>query len=213
MSKIKQLFSLLNRAVNPLGNALTPSVLSGLAAVFISIVVVAGVIGMATYEGSELQFIRNAQTSEAALVNYESVSRDINSGGLVSNIPLFIFWCGVGLIVYFFASGVFGFSQRFIEFERELGYVNANRAAQVRTAAFGTILRLAMLVIWLAYVQFTLHTLLPYVIALSVAAAGGYGWVLGALYAAGAILLLALAIHLHVVLLRLTLLRTRVFGR
>jgi hypothetical protein len=74
-------------------------------------------------------------------------------------------------------------------------------------------LRIVFLITWLLYIQFSLHTLLPYVIALAYAGSGDFGWLQDAGYLLAAASILAISVHLHVVLIRLILLRVRVFGQ
>jgi hypothetical protein len=192
---------------------LTPSWLSGLIAVTIALVVVAMTVIGLHYRSSDFQLLRAAQVENQAIsYNYQAVNNSFSSNTLLSDLPLLVLWGGVGLVVYSLTMRIVGSYSRAMEFRQELDYVHADRQALIRSAITRALIRLLVLIAWFLYLQFTVHVLLPYVIALAYAGSGSLDLNLWqeTFYLIAGVVLLALTIHLHTVALRLALLKTRV---
>jgi ABC-type multidrug transport system permease subunit len=213
-SQIKQWFDAANRGRPELGLLISPSWLSGLLAVVTALAVVIGTVISVQYQGSNLQLLREAQTKQQQPINdsFQEVGSSLSKSQLISDIPLLILWGGVGFVVYMFTINLAAAFKRAIDFEHELDYVHADRDQMIRHAIVHAVFRFAVLVAWFLYLQFTLRVLLPYVVALGYAGAGATINRQSGIYLVTGVLLLALGIHLHTVLLRLVMLRPRIFG-
>ena len=210
--KLNQLIEKFNEQEKSLGLLTSPSWLSGLITVVVSMAVVIGTFAMMQYNGSQFQLLKDTQELKSHTVDYDALDESLSLKNLVSNSTLFILWAAVGLVAYTFTMSIWRSFRRAVDFEHELDYVHTDRNQMVRHAVYMLVFRLIVLIGWFIYIQFTLHVLLPYVTALAITAAGDYSWLYNILFLAGATGLLALALHLHVVLLRLVLLKPRVFS-
>jgi hypothetical protein len=66
---------------------------------------------------------------------------------------------------------------------------------------------------WFFFARYTLHVVVPYVIAIAYVATGTFEWLIGIGYFLCAAGLLAVCLHVHIILLRLLFMRPRLFGR
>jgi len=195
--------------------ALLPSWLSGLVAGVVSLAAVAGTIIVTNYEVSGLrQEIFEAQNSGTAVqgFDYQAITNHLAQNQLISNLPLFLFWAALGVVVYLLATGLWSGLANAEELREELDYVNAPRQWILRTILIHLTVRLMVLVLWVIYLQIFLRILLPYALAAAHVAATSLLSFSGIGYALLALVAGLLAIHVHVVLLRLLLLKVRVFG-
>lgn len=203
-----------NADIKQLWLALVPSWLSGFAAGLTSLAVATWTIAISNFRGSNLrQELFEARHSGVAMstFDFKTITNNLARNHFISNMPLFLFWAGIGVIVYFFAVSIAGAFSNAIEMERELAYVHAPRQRLVRTAALHTILRLVMLGVWIVYLQVFLRILLPYSLGAAHVAASS-ALLNGVAYSVLAVVVLFVALQIHVVMLRLIFLRTRIFG-
>lgn len=197
------------------GVLLKPSWLSGLLAVVVSVAIVAGAVTLLHYNGSSWQQLiteQRQQTSEVS-ANSTTFENEVTSNVLVSSLPLLVFWAGIGIIVYSFLIAIMDVFRNALELKEEMHYVHANRRVLLQQAVFHLFLRGIFLATWVAYANFTLHAILPYVIAMSYAGSGGLGWLYNSTYLVGAVIIGTACLHLHTILLRLLLLKPRMFGQ
>jgi hypothetical protein len=203
-----------NTDIKQLWLAITPSWLSGFVACLASLAVVVWTIVISRFRGSNLRqelFEVHASGAGISSFDFKNVTDNLARNQVISNMPLFLFWAGIGVIVYFFAISIAGAFGKAVNLERELGYVNAPRQRLLRTAALHAILRLVMLGAWIVYLQVFLRILLPY--SLGAAHVAATSALLSAVvYAAVSAVILLVSLHMHVVMLRLIFLRTRIFG-
>ena len=205
-------FSKHNRTV--LGYLVRPSWFSGFMAVVISLGIVIVVIISSHYNGSALQELFTVHTTSAnASVSTTSaaVSSQFSTNVAISDAPLFIFWAGVGLIVYSLADNVVKVLRGAVNLEEEMHYVNLDRHKLLQTAVERLVTRLVILLFWFAFMRYTAHVILPYAISLAHVSIDKNGLLAGSSYPLGAICLLALCFHIHTIFLRLVLFRPRVF--
>lgn len=193
-----------------IGVLLTPSWLSG----FVSVVTSSGLaifsVALAHYKGSDtqLQFYNyNAQRSHEIS---QTIGRVLDSNQLISNLPLLVFWCLVGIVVYLFASNVASAFRQAADLRDQLThFAHISRRSLVRSAGERFGLRLTILLLWIPYLLFFFNQLVPYLIALALSASFELTTVGGIGYLLFAILIGSVGLHLHVVLLRLLILRPR----
>ena len=197
-----------------LGQLLTPSWLSGLISVTASLAIVITSVAIMHYNGSSIQFLRQTESSKQSLIaqNSDTVDSNLEDSWFISDIPLLVFWAGIGLLVYLLLIQIVRAFTRVIDLEHSLDYVHVNRQQLIRQALLKFAARAVILVIWFLYIQFTIHVLIPYVVALAYAASGELGWLTDAVYLLVATLLMIITIHIHTVMLRLLLLRPRAIG-
>lgn len=207
---------------------LRPSTLSGLICVLISLLTVAGVVAMTNFQGSSFQQdlfglqlrVEQERLSTAGIEEEFSLSEDYGAindnfanSNMVRNIPVMAFWMSVGILVYFLVTGIAGALASAKDIGDELNYVHAKRNELLRVVFIKLAIRLATLVIWLLYIMAFFRILIPY--ALAAANIGGstimtFG---GILYALLSFAILAFSLHLHVILVRLVVLRPRLFSK
>lgn len=191
-----------------------PSWLSSFVVVLASLAVVVWTIVISHYRGSNLrQELFDARQSGVGISSFDfkNITDNLARNHIISNMPLFLFWAGIGVIVYFFAVSIAGAFGSAVEMERELEYVNAPRQRLIRVAALHTIIRLVMLGGWIVYLQVFLRILLPY--SLGAAHVATTSPILSAVvYGALSVVILSASLHIHLIMLRLIFLRTRLFG-
>ena len=212
---IKNFFSPSKHNRTVLGYLVRPSWLSGFVAAVVGLAVVVLVIISGHYSGSTLQQlfvnVRGANTNASVASTSATVSTHFSTNVIVSDIPLFIFWAGVGLVIYSLASNIFGALRSVVDLEEEMHYVNLNRRELLQQAVERLVIRVVILLLWLAFVNYSTHTILPYAISLARVSTGNHGFLVSASYPLGAVCLLAACLHLHTIFLRMLLLKPRVF--
>jgi hypothetical protein len=201
---------MINTSRQHLAAVITPSILSGVVTGVIS-VLVTGFAVVASYgkDGVLQQGLFAANNLSAP--TYHQITDNLAQNTAASNVPLFIFWAAVGLIVYLFAINIVTAFSSGVLLEEELNYVNSQRSKLIHFEIMVALIRAAILVGWLVYVQVFMKLLLPY--ALAAAHAARLNNMLSGLIQVGlAALTLFIGIHLQLVFLRLLLLKTRVFA-
>ena len=198
-----------------LGYLMTPSWLSGLVCIVVSLGLTAATIISLQYAGSSLKVDYDKYQATTHSRNQSQVIADSyrtdTTHKLISSAPLLVFWALIGLVVYMLATGVVAAIQQANEMKHELDYVNSNRTRLLGTVFFHFVVRCAVIAIWLPYILFFFHKIIPYV--LTAAEAGGLLTLDGALGAFLSFAVMTLALHLHIILLRALLFRPRVLTR
>lgn len=192
---------------------LIPSWLSGLIAMGGSLAVTIGIIVISSYQGSALQqqlFEARGGRSTASVLGLQTIADNLSQNRIIDNLPLFLFWAVLGVIVYLFVIGIWNAFSTAVELHEEMSYVHASRQQLIRQAAQHTIFRLIILGLWLLYLRLFLRLLLPY--GLAAAHVATHLNISAIVYAVVAVVDIAVALHIHVVLLRLLLTRLRIVG-
>jgi len=196
-----------------LGVLITPSWLSSIIDFLFSLAVILGTTVLSRYQGSSirndyLQYLND---------NHDSIYRSVNSGILanpiVSNLPLLIFWALVGLIVYLFAANIVAAIRSTAALKDELEYTNVDRHSLLWQAGGHLLIRIIVLVVWLLYLQFFFHHVVPYCVAATLAGLSQLPNLVGIGYIVLAFLVLLVTMHLNTILLRLLLLKPRLFSK
>ena len=198
---------------SPFEQLLKPSWVSGLICVLASIAIVVASLAALFYKGSSLKILVQLQRDAATTsTNYQAVDTTMANNAFLSNVPLLVFWAGVGIVAYACTSAIVQALRSAAELEQEMSYVHIQRRELIRTAFERLAIRLFSLTVWFIYLHFTIHTVIPYAVAVSYAGTLESSWALGVLYVLGAVSVLIVSMHAHTVLLRLVALRPRLFG-
>ena len=193
-----------------------PSWLSGLVAGFLSLGVVVATIVISNFQGSSLQqeiFEVKAGHASDSVINFKAVTDNLASNSFISNLPLFLFWAALGVIVYLFATSLWGGLSKAEELREELEYVNAPREKLLKEGFISMLIRMLCLGLWIGYLEVFLKVLLPYALAAAHIAAVNLTSLTGIGYVLLALAVLFVALQIHTVFMRLVWLRLRVFGR
>lgn len=194
-----------------LGFLVTPSLLSGVFVAFISLGLVLAIIISGQLSGSNIrQEYLNYQAAKTTTTTSD-YAPDNTTQALISSAPLMVFWSLIGVVVYLLAVNIITAIQHAKEVQDELDYVNTNRKGLLKTVAVHFLIRCVVVAVWIPYILFFLHWVIPYV--LTAANAGSMLTFDGIGVAALAILILAVSLHIHVVFARLLLLKPRIFSR
>ena len=142
---------------------------------------------------------------------YQHLTDGLAQNSLVSNIPLLLFWSVVGAFVYGRATRLVAAFSNMAQLQQSLFYTNVKRNNVLAILAVNFVIRLAALFSWLAYCALFLKTLLPYAVDVSRQVSGGL-LLKSTLSLLGATVLLTIALQIHVIFIRLILLRVRIFS-
>ena len=194
------------------GMLLTPSWLSGSMVVLISCLDCLAVVVLPRYQASSVRLDFLAYSAGQLSTTYQQVNSHLFSNSLFGNLPLLIFWGLVGLVVYLFAANIFTALYEAAELKAELDYVHADRHKLLWRPVQNLLLHLAVLLVWGVYILFFFHHVLPYSVATAIVGSGQLGTLQTSSYALLGIVIMAVALHIHIVLLRLLLLRPRLFS-
>jgi hypothetical protein len=116
-----------------------------------------------------------------------------------------------GLVVYMIAAALVRSISEAEELRESLDYVNAKPRSALTTVAGHVVMRIVAVVLLIVFVVAFLHSITPYSITASHAAAADIWSLDGGLYALLAFALIAVSVHVGTILLRLSLGRARVF--
>jgi hypothetical protein len=189
----------------------TPSWLSFIIAVVSGLTLTLSVIASVTYQSSPLRLEVIAYKSTHG-TTYHVTQTGILANPFIANLPLIAFWAIVGIAVYFFTINTFRAISSTAALKEELDYVNVNRHDLVLSAVEQLAVHIVVLVLWVAYLVFFLHVIIPYCINVAIVAAGDIGALQALGYALFATIVMMVAMHIHAVFLRLLVLRPRVFS-
>lgn len=194
---------------NPIDALLIPSWLSALLAVVLGAGVVVGAIFLLYYHGSNLQLLVTQQ-QESRLSN-QVISNSLPANNWISDIPLFVFWAGVGVIAYWFVAALIQALHTVVELRQELEYVHVSRHELIRHAFERLAIRTLALIIWFVYLNFSVHHIMPYAIAVGYAGTAATNWLQGAVLILAGILAAAICLHIHTIFVRFIALKPRLF--
>lgn len=208
---------------------LRPSSLSGLLCLLVAFFTVAGVAVIANYQGSGLQQdllgLRQRTAEEKANQDmyqiydmslsddYGQINDTFADSNLVRNIPVMAFWMFVGMLVYFLVTGISGALGNAKGIEDELHYVHIKRKVLLREVYQKTAIRFCTFLFWLLYIQLFFRIIVPYVLAAAHIGGGNIVSLRAIPYMILSFVIMTVALHVHVILLRLVMLRPRVFSQ
>ena len=195
------------------GLLLLPSWLSGSLTTLIGLGFCIGTIFLARYQSSSVRLYFINYRADQLSGTYHHLSNTLLGNSFVGNLPLLVFWGLVGLVVYMFAANLVSTARHAAELKKELNYVHANRHSILWRPVELLSVRLVVLGVWALYIMVFFQQILPYCVAASIVGAGQFNAVYDSLYALTAVVIMIVALHLHVVLLRMLLLKPRLFSR
>ena len=193
---------------------LKPSILSA----FVSIVAATGLVA-ATIIGSHyrssdtrLQLLKYLHSSDGLSIH--NAQHALDSNRVISNLPLLLFWILVGFVVYLCAINLYGLLREAADLREELtDNINTGRGAVIREVLEKLAIRIVVLAVSVPYILVFFHRLLPYAVALSLAASSQLTKLQGIEYEVLAFSLVVGGMHVFVILLRLLALRPRLLSR
>jgi hypothetical protein len=160
---------------------------------------------LAPYISGDYSFTRLFQDLNGGL-------SDLFSSNLAYNIAVIVFAIIFGISVYFVAENVRHMVNEAYTTYNEMEYASDERSrmAVERSVGLRVVLRAATAFVWFAYVLFFLNIIVPY--CTSLVSKGQHLFDASPVHIVLAFVLLTLAAHLHVIFVRLVVLRPRLFG-
>jgi len=210
---MKNLFNTANLDNRLFGILLRPSWFSGIVAIVTTAVIIGSTIFLTHFEGSSIQLDYIKYQSGAQPDAYQNVNNSLLNNQLISNLPLLLFWALIGVVVYLFAVNIFTAIRHTAELKSELEYANIDRHELLWKAGAHLLIRVVMLIVWIIYINIFFNQILPYCLAVTLAGLSQIASFQGVGYILLASLVMLGAIHLHAIMLRLLLLKPRVFTR
>ncbi len=199
------------RDIKLFGLLLMPSWLSGFITITVSLFTVVGTIALSRYQSSSLRLDFLKYHSVHVANNYETVDSGLQANKLIANLPLLLLWGLVGLVVYMFATNIVNVIRNAANLTHELDYEHVNRRQLIWGVVKKLIFRLVVLALWIPFIMFFFHHLIADSIASALAGSAQLVTLQGAEYVLLAFVIMAASLHLHTILLRLLLLRPRIF--
>lgn len=193
------------------GQTLLPSTSSAIFSVIAGVILSLGVIFLTRYKSSSISKGYLAYQSGHHLT-LGFLNKSIFATGILGNSLIFAFWLVAGILVYVLAVDIIKGLKSTIETEQELTYVHLNRSAFLKYTLTRLFIRLITIIVWAVYIYEFIHKILPFAIYLSIVASGSGSITHMPVYVISGIAIVALAVHIHLILLRLVLLRPRVFN-
>ncbi len=194
-----------------LGQALTPSIFSGIFCVTLGTAVVVAIVIDAQLKGSFLPIVfydwGNVGVGGSGDRTYGILLQEISN-----RLSTFIVWVIFGTILLLIASSILGAIRQAKRLKTELASSGYRRKSIVADAVWRFVVRSIIVAAWAAYIWVFFAVILSY--AISAATIGGSDMpsIIGIGYIVLATLMLVAALFVHVVFLRVLLLRPRVFG-
>ena len=194
---------------------LAPSLLSGAIATLIGLLLFIGPFllihfGNAAQEGFLGLHIAYQQSSLTNVAH--GVSTQFLGNPHVGQAVFLGFWGAVGLVVYLLAASLVRRSEDFFSLVHQMDYVNVVRHQYVQYHVIRAIVRIVAVVGWCLLLPNFIYKFIPYSLAAAqVSAEHGtlHTWLTSLLFCLGSVLTL----HILTVLLRLMVLRPRLFGQ
>lgn len=194
---------------------LIPSWLSGLLAVTASVLLV-GLAVVLTHFGNTVQQsalgLQQAYSQSSVGTRSIMVSDNFASNSVLNNVLIFILWGSIGLMVYSVVRAIVTGLKRANNVLQELNYVNADRRTIIRESFLRQSIKIVAFICFWILLRYVIFKLVPYTIAVSHTLALHPAAVTAWLLSLYVTLLCILTLHVLTVLLRLTLLRPRLFG-
>lgn len=189
-----------------------PSFLSTSLSVAISFATVLFLLTPHLYKGSDfaLYFDSIDITNNNVFENYQLVSDAVNTSAFAADASVFIVWMVIGLLAYSIVLSVIKFIASIVRFIRDEEYFKADRERLAREALIHLLIRAAAAAGLYGFYLLLMPYAISYIFVFAHAALTG-SWLEGIWYVALMSVVIAACVHIVVILLRLVVLRLRVF--
>jgi len=141
---------------------------------------------------------------------FEQLSDKLNSNPAMADVSVFFIWAIVGFLVYCLISFIWQLVSKELRFFEELASPKAHRRLLIREALLTLLVRLGATVALLSLAGFMRDFILPEFLTLTYSVLSLPPLQAALSFSAG-IALLLLSLHMFVILVRILLLRTRIF--
>jgi hypothetical protein len=201
-----------DRNLERIGQTLLPSWLELTVAVIIAVIVGAGaflskIINSSTdFQGGVSLLGSSASTS------IQRVTDNLAQNTFVSNLPLIFFWGAVGFVVYSSAIHISSIFSEAEELREEMGFVHSSRQALVNDAIVRLIVRTVAVIAWAFYIKLFIDVIIPYSLAAFQVSFNSVMWSDKILYSLLAAAVMIFGLHIHVMLLRIITLRSKLLS-
>jgi hypothetical protein len=195
-----------------LHKVLTPSWVSGFVTVAFSVLFegAAILIGHLSSSTVQAEFFAVHQVTRGPSTSYQDIATKLSQNQIINNLPSFVFWAGVGLIVYMLAVRLVQIFNNVYSKERELGYIHVNRSKLLVETVLHLVVRIVALILLLISFEILLHHVFPQ--ALLSAHNASHGLTLSPLRSAlWSVTLMIVDLAFQTVFLRFMFLRPRLF--
>lgn len=192
---------------------LTPSWISGTLVVTAAMILITATVFATQFPGSGAWQLLQLQAVDQPTIsnNYQAVDQKLSLNTFVNNFPLMIFWGVVGFMCYSVTISLINIFRGAVNFKETLDYVNVDRHRLIADVLIKLVVRIAILFLWLAYINLSINIFLPFSIAATQYASNS-GLSPDLVYALLAFVVLVICLHIHTIFLRLIKLRPRLFG-
>lgn len=195
---------------------LTPSLFSGTSVLLLGLAILAvAVLTYGSQSGFLYEYLFGANSSAELVSSSKGVLTTINDAVLgnsaLNKILFFAFWMLVGLVVYIAIYAMSRSATTAAEDIKESLYTNIRHDDAVKSIAVRTAVRASVIILWIMYSVAFVKKLAPFCIELARQGGSSLTLLSGWLYVLSGLLVLSVCLHVHVIFLRFTMLRVRVF--
>lgn len=192
-----------------------PSWLSGFTAVTVGLLLIGVTIALTIFGNAVQQSILGLQhvyTQSSLGSKVSTISDNFASNTYLNNILLFLLWGSVGLMVYSVVQSIVSELSHANSLIQELRYAQVDRHTILREALLRETVKVLAFAAWWIVFRYAIFKLAPYTIATAHTTATHLTDATDWGHSLLAAVLCMLAVHILTVLMRLSLLRARVFG-
>jgi hypothetical protein len=147
------------------------------------------------------------QVANGPGTSYKAIVSKFSQNQIINNLPLLVFWCGVGFVVYLLAARTVRIFGSAYDMEQELSYVHSQRTQLLREAVLHVLVRILAMVMLFLTLRLLFRQIIPEALATAHAAS-----VSSIVQVVVSIAYVFLTMHVVTICLRLLLLRTRTFS-
>ena len=196
---------------------LAPSLLSGSLTIVISVAILLGATwSYRTGSGVIYDFLFGRNSSEELIRTSQSAvsafTSTIFDNSILNKVLYFAFWLLVGLMVYIVLYLLIRGTSSAVEDAREATYTNIQKQEVARSLGLRLGLHLLVAAGWAIYWVFFVKILFPFSILATRSGLSQLPHAIGWIYSPLGLVIMAVSIHMHVVFLRLLVLRVRLYG-
>jgi hypothetical protein len=191
---------------------LQPSWYGGLFTIIGSIITIATIFIPLFYEGSwaDVYFDTAKRNNTGFFSDFSRLSTAIESSDFAGDMAVFVVWALVGLALYYVLLSIAGAASGTFQFLQLITYFKADRNRLGTEAVIRLVIRLTAIVSIYGLYTFFVSDILSYVVIFTRKALFVSPYI-GLLYIAFACILLIVSVHTLVILVRIMLLKYRIF--